>query len=358
MSSVKANTQFQISTKIDRLQFKNSFLSKPVVASKNNNQFLPAINEKSEPQPSPKTNVVQKYMTDRKKLPTLSASHKKASLKLPKLTDKSLNQETRKKQLSIQIDDLGSSAEIKRNIKQNSSREVTSSRETFRADQNKSKLSQKGVTINSQAQKKIFDLDDDVDDYVDEDDDETFDDFIQKLHIESKQRFTPLSANVWTRDMLNTRNQENERQFVQNRTNFKFGSCLSEDGRYAMLKAYEDMLYFELLTIFPQPNIKSSLSRTNTEIFLHLPRKSTENKKLSVLPQIKQTNQNQNLIDNLNSDENKLKFCVSKELEKAMKIYDEIKKQKGQLTTTCQTYKINNLIGAYDLWKKTALTEL
>lgn len=49
-----------------------------------------------------------------------------------------------------------------------------------------------------------------------------------------------------------------------------FSSSLSEDANYAMLKTYEDMLYLDLLSIFPE---SENLSRTKTKDFIQIPRK-------------------------------------------------------------------------------------
>ncbi len=50
----------------------------------------------------------------------------------------------------------------------------------------------------------------------------------------------------------------------------RFGSLLSEDGNYAMLKTYEDMIYDELVTLYPQL-IKPQMYRTNTNDFRNFP---------------------------------------------------------------------------------------
>lgn len=52
----------------------------------------------------------------------------------------------------------------------------------------------------------------------------------------------------------------------------RFGSLLSEEGNYAMLKTYEDMIYQELLTLYPQL-VKNQMQmyRTATQDFQMLP---------------------------------------------------------------------------------------
>lgn len=50
-----------------------------------------------------------------------------------------------------------------------------------------------------------------------------------------------------------------------------FSSSLSEDANYCMLKTYEDMLYLDLKSIYP--DVTHSLTRTKTENFIQIPRK-------------------------------------------------------------------------------------
>ena len=49
----------------------------------------------------------------------------------------------------------------------------------------------------------------------------------------------------------------------------RIGSMLSEDGCYAMLKTYEDMLYKDMLLMYP----KEQLTRTKTSVYTKMPRK-------------------------------------------------------------------------------------
>lgn len=52
--------------------------------------------------------------------------------------------------------------------------------------------------------------------------------------------------------------------------NVTISSSMSEDANYAMLKTYEDMIYLDLLSIYPE---SESLSRTKTKDFIQIPRK-------------------------------------------------------------------------------------
>lgn len=226
---------------------------------------------------------------------------------------------------------------------------------------NKSKQSVRHVTI--KREHTISNFLDDNNENIDEfqDDNETFEEYIQRLKNTQRTQ-TPLVESIWSDDLINARNEQNAKKELNNKINFKFGSYLSEDGRFAMLKTYEDMLYMELTAIYPDLNLRGTLVRTNTEFFKHLP----ANQNTPKLPMIKgpvQAAETQNKTriktgDSLYSNSNVDKFNCSKELEKAMKIYDSIRLKKGELTTSSDKPKINNLIGAYDSWKKNCYNRL
>jgi len=68
-------------------------------------------------------------------------------------------------------------------------------------------------------------------------------------------------------NVILTKNEEPEKV---NESNITFSSSLSEDANYAMLKTYEDMLYFDLLSIYPETE---HLVRTKTKDFIQIKRK-------------------------------------------------------------------------------------
>ncbi|RNA36407.1 hypothetical protein BpHYR1_027714, partial [Brachionus plicatilis] len=187
---------------------------------------------------------------------------------------------------------------------------------------------------------------DDVTDFIEEED-ETFEEHLQNVIKKNTRSFTPLSESIWPQELLNTRTN-NENNDIYNKIGFKFGSNLSEDGKYALLKTYEDMIYYELLSINPDKNLNKSLERTKTEFFKSLPKKEELK-----LPEIKNKHMSDIKENNksLMSELNKKKYSCTKQLEKAMKIYDGIKKFKGEHTTNQNYYKKNQLLAAYKSWK-------
>lgn len=140
-----------------------------------------------------------------------------------------------------------------------------------------------------------------------------------------------------------------------------------------MLKTYEDMIYTELMSLSIKP--KSNLTRTDTEIFMQLPKKLNQ-KNNSRLPKINTKNSipsakgpnsqaanlpQLNYLDNI--DIRRHKYIISKQLDMAMKILDAVKKKKAELNKKRlnQRYqsfneeeeleKVNNLFKAYEMWK-------
>lgn len=182
-------------------------------------------------------------------------------------------------------------------------------------------------------------------DFIDEEN-ETYEEHLEKIFKQNKRSFTPLSESIWPDEILNTRTHDPKND-IYNKIGFKFGSNLSEDGKYAMLKTYEDMLYYELISFNKDKNLNKSLERTKTEFFKNLPRK--EDLKL---PDIKnKLGKKENVKESLMSDENKKKYSCSKQLEKAMKIYDGIRIFRGEHTTNQNYYNKNQLLAAFKSWK-------
>ncbi|CAF1094893.1 unnamed protein product [Brachionus calyciflorus] len=283
-------------------KFKPKFNDSPdeFSLSKSSTRSLQAIDE------SPESFHHKSNKKFNSRLPPLSPSHKKISNKFTKnLRNKS------KMTSSSMSDELGDSF--------------------------------KGDFKNNDTIFKSFDspINDEISDLSEED--ETFEEHVQKILKTTNRTHTPLFESIWPKDILNARNHD-EKNDTSKKINFKFGSSLSEDGRYAMLKAYEDMIYYDLLSMNPERHLKNTLERTKTEVFKQIPKKSCDVK----LPNIKDKANN---VDNLMSDENKKKFNCSKELEKAMKIYDGIKKFKGEIITTQNYYKKDQLLPAYKAWK-------
>lgn len=95
-------------------------------------------------------------------------------------------------------------------------------------------------------------------------------------------------------------------QLDQNKeTSVTFSSSLSEDANYAMLKTYEDMLYFDLMSIYPET---AHLVRTKTKDFIQIKRKMP-----AKLPAIRGSPEDDNEII---SQVKNHKVKISKHLEK------------------------------------------
>jgi hypothetical protein len=137
----------------------------------------------------------------------------------------------------------------------------------------------------------------------------------------------------------------------------KFGSSLSEDGNYTMLKCYEDMLCNDIQNIYPKINT-NQMVRTKTSAFIRLPRKFKEQKKVEGERQINmskslniETEKNEReKLDKLEIKKHKIR--VSKQLERAMVLTDKIRQKKGQLVTLKppKSENVNNIVNAYQLW--------
>jgi hypothetical protein len=171
---------------------------------------------------------------------------------------------------------------------------------------------------------------------------ESYEEFVEKLHAKPE---TPLVDHIWSSDLINTRNQEFSVS-KKIKENLKFGSLMSEDASYAMLKTYEDMIYSDLSNIYPDSVVSDQLSKTKTQLYIK--RHTDESEPLNVT-----TSQKHN--DESSSKDLMHKYYVSKKLEKAMNICDEIKRRKGELVTTnasTNKLKASNLIGDYEKWKK------
>ena len=135
----------------------------------------------------------------------------------------------------------------------------------------------------------------------------------------------------------------------------KFGSSLSEDGNYTMLKCYEDMLCNEIQKIQPKLNT-NQIARTKTSAFIRIPRKFNSPVKVN---EERKINLNKNLNEE-NLDKEKLekvevkkhKIRVSKQLERAMLITDRIKQKKGQLVTAVKpkSENVHSIVNAYEMW--------
>jgi hypothetical protein len=137
----------------------------------------------------------------------------------------------------------------------------------------------------------------------------------------------------------------------------KFGSSLSEDGNYTMLKCYEDMLCNDIQNIYPKINT-NQMVRTKTSAFIRLPRKFKEQKKVEGERQINMS-KSLNIETEKNEREkldkleiNKHKIRVSKQLERAMILTDKIRQKKGQLVTLKppKSENVNNIVNAYQMW--------
>ena len=137
--------------------------------------------------------------------------------------------------------------------------------------------------------------------------------------------------------------------------NLRFGSLLSEDGNYAMLKTYEDMIYSDLLTLYPQLAATVSLLRTDTNDFKNFPIKFNSTQSQKNFPYINvELKSKKKLIELENIEIINHKNNISKQLDMAMKIYDAIQLKKGTLTTLPNNINFTNekkIVKAFVNWK-------
>lgn len=162
---------------------------------------------------------------------------------------------------------------------------------------------------------------------------ETFESFQEKF---KEKPDTPLDDRIWSKDMINTRKAGDETHKQKMLDSLKLGSFLSDEAVFAMLKSYEDTLYYELRRIYPT---NEKITRMNTQAYINLPR-------------IVHKNQTQQYTNDL-----KREYIVSRQLERAMDMFDEIKRKKGEVTGR-SSYHTNDLVGDYERWKNTCYSKI
>lgn len=194
---------------------------------------------------------------------------------------------------------------------------------------------------------------------LDENSYESYDAFVEKF---KERPETPLKDQIWPDEYINAKKKTDTNTLIQEQ--LKFGSLLSPDAGYAMLKTYEDIIYSELETICPETVSKEQLTKTKTQLYINLPKiKPVEPTKTTTtsnpirendlkLPSVK-TNRP---AETSNTNDLRQKYYVSKKLEKAMNIYDEIKRRKGELTTSSTRLRSNDIVSDYVKWKNQCFT--
>jgi hypothetical protein len=207
---------------------------------------------------------------------------------------------------------------------------------------------------------------------------EPYEDFIRRMNKNSDidRETSPTTDSIWPSDWAKiTKKKEDPLK----KLNLRIGSIFSEDANYAMLKTYEDMIYYDLISIYPETK-PAKLERMKTEIFKRVPRKltdpsginiSAENEDHIELPEIpkiivpnKLVNTKNKTVANLppiitrekqieNEKEklNKHKYTISRQLDLAMKISDVCKKAKGQFVPNSDNLKTKNPLNEYNNWK-------
>lgn len=189
-----------------------------------------------------------------------------------------------------------------------------------------------------------------------------YEEYLERRQPTPVRAASPINDSIWPKEYYEV---EEKPKDPMEKLNLKFGSKLSEDANYAMLKTYEDMIYFDLLSIYP--NLK--LSRTNTEFFKNVPRKFSSRRKVNKLPEIQNKPQPKASIKSNKLDvqksfltevrvrENsvgKHKYTISRQLESAMKISDIVKEAKGEYvpSVAVNNLKSDNIISDFENWKK------
>jgi hypothetical protein len=162
--------------------------------------------------------------------------------------------------------------------------------------------------------------------------------FLSKFETYERSK-SPLDESIWSKE-IQTMTTKPKNELIQ--LDLKFGSSLSEDGNYAMLKAYEDLLYHDILSINPKL-IAPVLTRTKTEAFIKLPNKFPSSNESTPTPSSKE--------DAASIELKKHKYYVSKQLERAMKIKDLVNESKKNPENLNDYTKITNLLRKYQNWK-------
>lgn len=208
---------------------------------------------------------------------------------------------------------------------------------------------------------------------------ESYEDFIRRINKTSDvdREASPINDSIWPSDYQQVTKKKED---PLKKLNLRIGSIFSEDANYAMLKTYEDMIYYDLISIYPETK-PSNLERMKTEVFKKVPRKLTTFNEISSseanineikLPEVpapklivpnKLTNF-KNKTDNTlpviitkentlgeNDKLNKHKYTISRQLESAMKISDVCKKAKGQFVPLGDSLKSKNPLNEYNNWK-------
>lgn len=194
---------------------------------------------------------------------------------------------------------------------------------------------------------------------------ESYEEFMGKMNVVVKKSESPLLDRIWSSSVLNDHREQQlrdseEAKQVKLKESLEFGSFLSEEAIFAMLKSYEDMIYNELSKLYPESMLHDQFTRTKTQIYMDLPRLSVRKQQRGNDVDVEDSQKawkskaavgEKNKTDDA-TNELKRKYEISKQLERAMHLYDEIKKKKGELTTSGNRFKSTNLIRDYEKWKK------
>ena len=352
---------------------------------------LPAIREQTEiqlrgsdPTPISAKNLFQKRssplamstnrlemakVNSRTKLPKLSKSYKSIVRSQP-----SLNNSTKKFSASgtfesVDDDDL-ESVSNKLSFKSNKKLgpikmdSPTNRKLDSRVSSNSSSKSSRSIKITKKkvSMQTANKIEPDKQDAPELDQFEPYEDFMKRVERESipTRVPSPIYDSIWPSEW---HEPVVKRVDPLEKLNLRIGSIFSEDANYAMLKTYEDMIYYDLMSIYPETKA-NKLERMKTEIFKRVPRKFSSKNKLPdinksplvVLPNIPKKevlsmNTSKSSENDNNHQLNKHKYMVSRQLESAMKISDVVRKAKGQFVPCADRIKTKNPLIEYNHWK-------
>ena len=208
---------------------------------------------------------------------------------------------------------------------------------------------------------------------------EPYEDFIRRINRthDNARETSPITDSIWPSDYIQVTKKKED---PLKKLNLRIGSIFSEDANYAMLKTYEDMIYNDLISIYPETK-PANLERMKTEVFKRVPRKlanvneissNEANENAIKLPEVplpkaivpnklsSLKNKTDNTLPVIIAKEkplgekdkvNKHKYTISRQLDLAMKISDVCKKAKGQFVPCGDSLKTKNPLNEYNNWK-------
>lgn len=171
-----------------------------------------------------------------------------------------------------------------------------------------------------------------------EDQEESYESFMTRFHEREDSPLEP--SQIWSSKMINTKRVVHDsRKKIKEK--LKLASFMSDEAVYALLKSYEDLIYQELRRIYP---MNEKITRMNTQAYIKLPKLGSARSRNDQLPAQQ-------------DDDLKREYVASQQLQRAMEIFDEIKRRKGEVTGR-SSYQTNDLIGDYEKWKKNCYSKL